>query len=183
VLWRSIHRSASTRTPQPNKRQSVGAGREARSGAITRQGSARQPIWAAWPPSARPAASPDACSHRCSSDLAVQANKRISEQTMLREHQNGASRDLVHGSAGMSSAGSRSPLATSRRLCVVRVHPLHYPLYSRVLHSGHRDWTLDAPVDVEGCAAYLCLSRGYYTSPPPTSRAGHAPQRPAAAPP
>ena len=55
MLWRSIHRSASTQTPQPNKRQSVGAGREARSGAITRQGSARQPFWAAWPPSARPA--------------------------------------------------------------------------------------------------------------------------------
>ena len=35
--------------------RSVGAGREARSGAITRQGSARQPFWAAWPPSARPA--------------------------------------------------------------------------------------------------------------------------------
>ena len=52
MLWRSIHRSASTRKPQPNKRQSVGAGREARSGAITRRGSARQPIWAAWPPSA-----------------------------------------------------------------------------------------------------------------------------------
>ena len=52
AVWRSIHRSASTRTPKPNKRQSVGAGREARSGAITRRGSARQPIWAAWPPSA-----------------------------------------------------------------------------------------------------------------------------------
>lgn len=70
MLWRSIHRSASTQTPQPNKRQSVGAGREARSGAITRQGSARQPFWAAWPPSARPAVSVGPLFTPCSSNPA-----------------------------------------------------------------------------------------------------------------
>ena len=39
MLWRSFPHSASTRTPQPNKRQSVGAGRV---GAIRRDHAARQ---------------------------------------------------------------------------------------------------------------------------------------------
>jgi len=50
--------------------RSVGAGREARSGAITRQGSARQPFWAAWPPSARPAVSVGPLFTPCSSNPA-----------------------------------------------------------------------------------------------------------------
>ena len=92
MLWRSIHRSASTRKPQPNKRQSVGAGREARSGAITRQGSARQPIWAAWPPSARPAVSVGPLFTPCSSNPAP---REPFSETMLVQpcsRQNGASR-------------------------------------------------------------------------------------------
>ena len=96
MLWRSIHRSASTRKPQPNKRQSVGAGREARSGAITRQGSARQPIWAAWPPSARPAVlSGDACS-----PLFIKScSPEPFSETMLVQARTAL---LDHGSAGMS---------------------------------------------------------------------------------
>jgi hypothetical protein len=95
AVWRSIHCSASTRMPQPNKRQSVGSGREARSGAITRQGSAGQPIWAAWPPSARPAVlSLGTLAHplfikSCSPEP-------FSETMLVR------ARTALHGSAGMS---------------------------------------------------------------------------------
>ena len=76
--------------------RSVGAGREARSGAITRQGSARQPIWAAWPPSARPAVlSGDACS-----PLFIKScSPEPFSETMLVQARTAL---LDHGSAGMS---------------------------------------------------------------------------------
>ena len=71
MLWRSIHRIAPRlERRSQTTRQSVGAGREARSGAITRQGSARQPFWAAWPPSARPAVSVGPLFTPCSSNPA-----------------------------------------------------------------------------------------------------------------
>ena len=105
MLWRSFPHSASTRTPQPNKRQSVGAGRV---GAIRRDHAARQCSAAHL---GRVAALCTPCSlsgrlfTRCSSDLAVQLNKRT------RRTNNACSITrtalLVHGSAGMSSAGSR----------------------------------------------------------------------------
>ena len=105
MLWRSFPHSASTRTPQPNKRQSVGAGRV---GAIRRDHAARQCSAAHL---GRVAALCTPCSlsgrlfTRCSSDLAVQLNKRT------RRTKNACSNTrtalLVHGSAGMISAGSR----------------------------------------------------------------------------
>ena len=105
MLWRSFPHSASTRTPQPNKRQSVGAGRV---GAIRRDHAARQCSAAHL---GRVAALCTPCSlsgrlfTRCSSDLAVQLNKRT------RRTNNACSITrtalLVHGSAGMISAGSR----------------------------------------------------------------------------
>ena len=105
MLWRSFPHSASTRTPQPNKRQSVGAGRV---GAIRRDHAARQCSAAHL---GRVAALCTPCSlsgrlfTRCSSDLAVQLKKRT------RRTKNACSNTrtalLVHGSAGMISAGSR----------------------------------------------------------------------------
>ena len=93
MLWRSFPHSASTRTPQPNKRQSVGAGRV---GAIRRDHAARQCSAAHL---GRVAALCTPCSlsgrlfTRCSSDLAVQLNKRTPpNEECLFEHQNGASR-------------------------------------------------------------------------------------------
>ena len=74
--------------------RSVGAGREARSGAITRQGSARQPFWAAWPPSARPAVlSGDACPPLFIKSCSPEP---FSETMLVR------ARTALHGSAGMS---------------------------------------------------------------------------------
>ena len=73
----SIHRSASTRTPQPNKRQSVGAGRV---GAIRRDHAARQCCSAAHLGRVTALCTPCSLSGRlftrCSSDLAAQLNKR-----------------------------------------------------------------------------------------------------------
>ena len=106
MLWRSIHRSASTRTPQPNKRQqSVGAGREARSGAIRRDHAARQ-CSAAHLGRVAALCTPCSLSGCLFTPLLIrfggsgeQANKRTNNA--VREHQNGASRPR---SAGMSSA-------------------------------------------------------------------------------
>ena len=105
MLWRSFPHSASTRTPQPNKRQSVGAGRV---GAIRRDHAARQCSAAHL---GRVAALCTPCSlsgrlfTRCSSDLAVQLNKRTSRTKNACSITRTAL--LVHGSAGMISAGSR----------------------------------------------------------------------------
>ena len=77
----------------------LGAGREARSGAITRQGSARQPFWAAWPrplhalQSSVGTRSPPPCSSNLVRlNPTVQRNNACSGRTAL----------LEHGSAGMS---------------------------------------------------------------------------------
>ena len=77
--------------------RSVGAGREARSGAITRQGSARQPFWAAWPPSARPAVSVGPLFTPCSSNPAPR--EPFFSESMLVQARTAL---LDHGSAGMS---------------------------------------------------------------------------------
>ena len=93
MLWRSFPHSASTRTPQPNKRQSVGAGRV---GAIRRDHAARQ-CSAAHLGRVAALCTPCSLSGRLFTPLfirfggsAEQANKP--NKQCLFEHQNGASR-------------------------------------------------------------------------------------------